>query len=288
MGRKKFAVEIIAPFIKFRATEAIASLPLYNTQAELQLLSKLKNQSYKAYIGALKQLPTRDISTDLVATSDFSIMREDYEILAGGLIPTQREIFLDAIIPKMTVESVSSCFKDSVELAETPIITFNYTFIIDGHHRWANICAVNPRAKCKAINFREYNLTPIQFLKLIQGAIVMEEGELPQTPKDTYEIDVFHASNKLIKQYVRDNLSLDILKVIKDNLKLRDIETARNYFIQNVISIKYNNIPAVGSPSRELMPQINDMEEVLDIVEESPPVIDSKETNNKFNIEKVN
>ena len=282
---KKIVIEEIKPFLKL-ATESAKTIPLYNTQAELQLLSKLKNQSYKAYIGALKQLPTRDISTDLVTTSNFEIIREDYEILAGGLIPTQREIYLDATLPKTTIDTVKACFKDPVELANIPIITFNYTFIIDGHHRWSSICAINPRAKCKVINFRDYNLTPIQFLKLLQGAIVMEEGELPTVPKDTYKIDIFHSSNKSIKEYVEKNLSIELLQEIKSQLNLNDIEAARNYYIQNIISIKYNNIPAVGSPTRELMPQTNETEEALDIVKDSTPVIESL-NKSKFKVEKI-
>lgn len=277
-------IEKSEPFVRLRAVEG--SVPIYNTQAELQLLSRLKNQSYKAYIGSLKQLPTRDISTDLEQVSSFSIEREDTEIIAGGLIPTQREIFLDSIIPKTTSKTVDKCFADVTMLADTPIITFNYTFIIDGHHRWASICAANPRANCKVINFKDYNLTPIQFLKLLQGAIVMEEGALPEVSKDDYKVDMFHSSNKLIRQYVSDNIDSSALLAIKKNLNLTDLETALNYYVQNIISIKYNNIPAVGSPSRELMPQTDDS--VLDTVEEEPSVLISSKENCTYRITNLN
>jgi len=273
-----FRIQEVKPFLKLRgALESQISIPLYNTQAELQLLSKLKNQSYRAYIGALKKLPTRDISTDLETTSTFDIVREEEEILVGGLIPTQREIFLDAIVPKTTPETVDACFKEPALLADTPLVTFNYTFIIDGHHRWATMCAINPRIKCSIINFKEYNLTPIQFLKLLQGAIVMEEGELPEVPKNLYKINIYQASNKLIRGYIAKHLSKDALERIKEKLNLDDSEHALNYYVQNVLSMKYNNIPAVGSPSRELMPQTDDNETVLDIVEEVTPVLTSTE-----------
>lgn len=272
-----FRIQEVKPFIRLRALESQTSIPLYNTQAELQLLSKLKNQSYKAYIGALKKLPTRDISTDLETTSTFDIVREDEQILAGGLIPTQREIFLDSIVPRTTPEIVDACFDEPALLADTPIITFNYTFVIDGHHRWASIFAVNPRVKCSVINFREYNLTPIQFLKLLQGAIVMEEGELPETPKGLYVINIYQASNKLIREYITENLSKDALERIKERLNLDDSERTLNYYVQNIISMKYNNIPAVGSPSRELMPQTEDNIESLDTVVEQQPVLSSEE-----------
>lgn len=268
-----FKIHNIHPIYLRPVLESQESIPLYNTQAELQLLSKLRNQSYKAYIGQLKQLPTRDISTDLEITSTFDIVREEDNILAGGLIPTQREIFLDAIIPKVTPETVDLCFQETTALADLPIITFNYTFIIDGHHRWASICAINPRAKCRVVNFKEYNLTPIQFLKLLQGAIVMEEGELPEPPEGKYKINIYKASNKLITEYIEKHLSFEVLEAIKHNLNLRDIETTRKYYIQNVISMKYNNIPAVGSPSRELMPQTDGNDDILEIVEEETPVL---------------
>ena len=43
------------------------------------------------------------------------------------------------------------------------------------------------------------------------------------------------------------------------------------------MNVKYNNLPAVGSPSRELMPQTNNQTQVLDIVEEKAPVLAGKE-----------
>jgi hypothetical protein len=269
------------------AKESQISVPLYNTQAELQLLSKLKNQSYKAYIGALRQLPTRDISTDLETTSTYDIKREEDKIFVGGLIPTQREIFLDAMIPKTTEEVVAACFEEPAEIAGEPIITFNYTFIIDGHHRWATMCAINPRIKCRVINFIEFNLTPIQFLKLLQGAIVLSEGDLPLTPKGEYDVDIFHASVKLIREYVEENLSPEVLKGIRDNLGLRDLEQAKEYYIQNIISIKYNNIPAVGSPGRELMPQTDpDSTQILDVMKE-PPVLNPAQEEVQFWVRRI-
>lgn len=269
-------IEQIKPFMKLSpATEGV-SIPLYSSQAELQLLSKLRSQSYKGYIGQLSQLPAADITTDLEKITTLDIERRESTAVASALLPTQREIFLDAVLPRLTKEKVSSYFQEVVELGDQPIITFNGLFVVDGHHRWLSVCSINPRAKMSVIDFSSPTLTPIQFLKLLQGAIVMEEGELPSPPKNKYDIDVFRSSNKKILAYVTNTLKADVFIEIRKILKLADVERAQNYVGHNILSVKYNNLPAVGSPSRELMPQTNDNEEVLNTVLDMSPVLTSE------------
>lgn len=271
----KIAIERIEPFVRLSAAEDV-SIPLYDSQAELQLLSKLRSQSYRAYIADLVKLPASDISTDLITTSNMKITREEVTLTAQSLLPTQREVFLDATLSKLKEDDGPIYFKDPVELS-APIITFNSQFIIDGHHRWLSIALLNPRAKLSAINFVSSDMTPIQFLKLLQGAIVLDSGELPKAPKDKYKVDVFHSSNKTILEYVDKTVPFKVLEYIRDVLQLENIERARHYVGSNALSVKYNNLPAIGSPSRELMPQTNNNLEVLDIVEEDMPVLASSE-----------
>lgn len=265
----KIAIERIEPFVKFSAREDV-SIPLYDSQAELQLLSKLRSQSYRAYIAGLSKLPASDIATDLSSTSSIDIKREDTELMAQSLLPTQRELFLDHALPKLKDDDGPNFYKDTVEIV-APIITFNNQFIIDGHHRWLTIVLLNPKAKITAINFSCPDITPIQFLKLLQGAIVLDAGELPSTPKDNRKrVDLFHSSNKVILDYISKTVPFKILEFIKQQLALEDTERSIQFIYSNALSIKYNNLPAVGSPSRELMPQTNNSIEVLDIVEDAP------------------
>lgn len=266
----KVAFEKIEPYATLAKDEDVA-LPLYNTQAELQLLSKIRSQSYKAYIADLAKLPESDISTKL-DTTELDIERVETALTASSLLPTQREIYLDAVLPKIKDDDIPKYFADVVEIKE-PIITFNSRFVIDGHHRWLSVCVINPRAHISVIDFVSETLTPIQFLKLLQGAIVMENGELPKVPKDTYEMDIFHRSNKAIVEYIEEQMSISMLNDISKRLKLASTERALSYVQQNALNVKYNNLPAVGSPSRELMPQTNNQIEVLDMIEEEAPVL---------------
>lgn len=266
----KVAVEKIEPYATLADDDDVA-LPLYNTQAELQLLSKLRSQSYRAYIADLAKLPESDISTK-IDSSEIDIEREETTLTASSLLPTQREIYLDATLPKMKDNEVPKYFTDVVEIA-SPIVTFNSRFVIDGHHRWLSICLINPRAQISVINFKSETLTPIQFLKLLQGAIVLETGSLPEPPKDSYEIDVFHKSNKVISDYIEKTIPLKVLEDVSKHYELASTDRALSYVQQNALNIKYNNLPAVGSPSRELMPQTNNQLEVLDVVTEDAPVL---------------
>ena len=271
----KIAVEQIKPWVRL-AVESV--VPLYNTQADLQLLSKIRSQSYRAYISDLAKLPSTDISESLVSQEDINITREETTLVASSLLPTQREIFLDYVLPKLKEDDGPKYFEEVVEIG-TPIITFNNQFIIDGHHRWANIAILNPKARIKAINFKSEGLTPIQFLKLLQGAIVLDKGELPTAPKGKYKVDLFHSSNKDILKCIDDTIPTDIFLYIKSTLKLANLERAQHYVGQNALSIKFNNLPAVGSPSRELMPQTNNADDVLDVLQEEAPILTEKVDN---------
>lgn len=271
----KIAVEQIKPWVRL-AVESV--VPLYNTQADLQLLSKIRSQSYRAYISDLAKLPSTDISESLVSQEDINITREETTLVASSLLPTQREIFLDYVLPKLKEDDGPKYFEEVVEIV-APIITFNSQFIIDGHHRWANIAILNPKARIKAINFKSEGLTPIQFLKLLQGAIVLDKGELPTAPKGKYKVDLFHSSNKDILKCIDDTIPTDIFLYIKSTLKLANLERAQHYVGQNALSIKFNNLPAVGSPSRELMPQTNNADDVLDVLQEETPILTEKVDN---------
>ncbi|MCM1322800.1 MAG: hypothetical protein NC218_01305 [Acetobacter sp.] len=271
----KLAIEQIEPFVTLSSKEDV-NIPLYNSQAELQLLSKLRSQSYRAYISDLAKLPASDISTDLDVVDDIDIKREETMLTVSSLLPTQREIFLDAVLPRMKEDDGPRYFADVIEIGP-PIITFNGRFVIDGHHRWLSAALINPRGKISSIDFVSETLTPIQFLKLIQGAIVMDAGELPEAPKDKYNMDLFHKSNKDILEYINQQIPKEVLSYIKTELKLQDQERALHYVGQNALNVKYNNLPAVGSPSRELMPQTSNKPEILDIVEEAAPVLKQSE-----------
>ena len=271
----KIAVEQIKPWVRLSVESVV---PLYDTQADLQLLSKIRSQSYRAYISDLAKLPSTDISESLSSQDDVDITREETTLVASSLLPTQREIFLDYILPKLKEGDGPKYFEEVVELGP-PIITFNNQFIIDGHHRWANIALLNPKARIKAINFKSEGLTPIQFLKLLQGAIILDKGELPTTPKGKYKVDLFHSSNKDILKCIDSTIPTDVFLYIKDTLKLANVERAQHYVGQNALSLKFNNLPAVGSPSRELMPQTNNADNVLDILQEEAPVLPGKADN---------
>ena len=269
----KIAIEQIRPWI--RMSKESAGIPLYNTQADLQLLSKLRSQSYRGYLSELAKLPETDISTKIDST-DLDIERHDAALIVSALLPTQREVYLDATVPRIKIDELSNYFDGEIELG-APIVTFNSRFVIDGHHRWLSVALLNPRGKIRVVDFTSETMTPIQFLKLLQGAIVMEEGELPKTPEGKYEIDVFHASAKRIKDYIEEAVDVEVLRYLKKHFELDTSERALSYLQQNALSIKYNNLPAVGSPSRELMPQTDDSMQSLDTVMDAPVLADTEQ-----------
>lgn len=274
----KIAIESVEPFVTKAKTGPAAGIPLYNTQAEMQLLSKLRSQSYRAYISGLAQLPDKDIS-EKMSLSEIDIDRSEDYLSVSSLLPTQSQIYVDAVIPKISVDRIDEYFPEGSNEIEIgmPIVTFNRRFVIDGHHRWAGAAIMNPKAKISVVDFSSEVLTPIQFLKLLQGAIVMERGELPKPPKDEYSVDLFHSSKKAIQEYIEKTVDFELLDAIKDKVGLSSTDEVLTYLYQNAFTIKYNNLPAVSSPSRELMPQTDNEESVLDKVAEDAPVLATAE-----------
>ena len=84
--------------------------------------------------------------------ADLKLKLQKTNIAAVKLIPTQNEIGLDETLKYlMKGEHIDMCFEPSV-MIKHPVVTFQGTFIIDGHHRWSEIFATNPDANIECIN----------------------------------------------------------------------------------------------------------------------------------------
>ena len=120
-----------------------------------------------------------------------------------------------------------------------PIVTFG-SFIIDGHHRWAQVYCFNPSATMACVDF-DGNLSPLQMLKAIQGCIAaINKDKLPQAIVKNR--NMLTASKKAIKDYISKNILDEVVERIKHYKKeLKDKDAVVDYITSNCMSMKYEN-----------------------------------------------
>ena len=178
--------------------------------------------------------------------ADLKLKLQKTNIAAVKLIPTQNEIGLDETLKYlMKGEHIDMCFEPSV-MIKHPVVTFQGTFIIDGHHRWSEIFATNPNANIECINISG-NLSPLSMLKAVQATIGSNLGKL--VIKNTEGKNLFKCSKKELEEYLENCPESTIKKLQKyyDN-PLKSV-------LENCLNLKINNTPILNAPNRGEMPQ---------------------------------
>ena len=185
--------------------------------------------------------------------SDFKLRLTKKNIEAYKLIPTQNEIGFDETLKFLcTGKNIDKCFKTPAVIKK-PIVTFNGSFIIDGHHRWSEIYVANPDAKMECIDI-DGNLSPIQMLKAVQATIGSNLGTLMS--KEVKGKNLLKASESEIKNYLKSNLDYD---------KFTDYYTDPvKEITRNCLKMQGNNYPILGAPKRGDMPQTSKDPDLFD------------------------
>lgn len=179
--------------------------------------------------------------------SNLKLKLKKTNIPAKRLIPTQNEIGTDETLKYLVQgKDIDVCF-DKTTIIKKPIVTFQGTFIIDGHHRWSQIFVTNPDANIVCIDITG-NLSPLSMLKAVQCTIGSNTGKLIR--KDIQGKNLYDTTEKELRKYFQDNLS----DTVRDNL-LKYYEDPEGSLVQNVIQLQRNNKPILNAPDRGEMPQ---------------------------------
>jgi hypothetical protein len=193
--------------------------------------------------------------------ADEKITLTDGDIDVTALRPTQNEIALDKSLtyPLTDVKSADSCLKGgTVAIAGKRIITAEGSYIVDGHHRWSQLYAMNKDAKIAVTDMVSRDLkNPLDFLKITQVAIAADLGKVPtQTAKGS--INLITISEDQLKKFVIDTIKDPVLDVFKKYNKATTKEEAADYIWTNVQSMQKTSKPVAGAPKRDFMPQTDD------------------------------
>ena len=199
---------------------------------------------------------------------DTKLNMEEKLIQVSELLPTQNEIditkSLDYVL-KWPAPNLEKCFSEEVELGGFPLVTVKSNFIIDGHHKWLQVRAVNPSAKMKCYDYSASGLSPVDILKAAQesiGAVMADsdnentgddEGKLPKahTGKGTniYSDQDFDKEGNDFAIYIKAKATPEFYKLLKKYVnktkefktKLKTDEDCIKYVVTNLIRMRANN-----------------------------------------------
>lgn len=179
--------------------------------------------------------------------SNLKLKLKKVNIPAKRLIPTQSEIGTDETL-RYIIEGkdIDVCFEKQT-IVKKPIVTFQGTFIIDGHHRWSQIFVTNPEANVVCIDISG-NLSPISMLKAVQCTIASNLGKLIH--KNVKGLNLYDISEKEIRKYLEDKLPESVI----ENLE-KYYEDPIEALTENALQMQRNNTPILNAPERGEMPQ---------------------------------
>ena len=224
------------------------AMKVYNKMIEL-----IQDKDYDETVDFVDEIvkdPKLKFLLSLGFGGDFSNLKlklKKTNIPAKRLIPTQSEIGTDETLKYLVQgKDIDVCFEKTT-IVKKPIVTFQGTFIIDGHHRWSQIFVTNPDANIVCIDITG-NLSPLSMLKAVQCTIGSNTGKLIR--KDIQGKNLYGTTEKELRKYFKDNLS----DSVRENL-LKYYEDPEGSLVQNVIQLQRNNKPILNAPNRGEMPQ---------------------------------
>ena len=232
-----------------------------NAKRKQELEKWLKNKNYPDYVATLNKMLDDPKAKTLLQDGfggilgNLKLKFSVKNIAAKSLRPTQSEIDISKSIKHglTKIESINKDFNKEIIINSMPLITFRGNYVIDGHHRWAEVVAFNPDGKMVCFDY-DGDISPIQMLKALQGAIaaVMADnnGNNEKIPSGkTQDKNLFDMSEKDIRNYIE--------KTIVDEVKeaLLKHNTTIDNLVENIISMQNNNYPETNMPSRGEMPQ---------------------------------
>lgn len=224
------------------------AMKVYNKMIEL-----IQDKDYDETVDFVDEIvkdPKLKFLLGLGFGGDFSNLKlklKKTNIPAKRLIPTQSEIGTDETLKYLVQgKDIDVCFEKTT-IIKKPIVTFQGTFIIDGHHRWSQIFVTNPDANIVCIDITG-NLSPLSMLKAVQCTIGSNTGKLIR--KDIQGKNLYVTTEKELRKYFKDNLS----DTVRENL-LKYYEDPEGSLVQNVIQLQRNNKPILNAPDRGEMPQ---------------------------------
>lgn len=225
-------------------------------------------KSYERFVGDLSEAMEDPKLKSLFALKtmrkDFAFTLTPRILTVDDLVPTQNEIDLEKTLNFLLSDEnkIKSFMEgDEVEI-HGPLLTFNSEYILDGHHRWSQVFAANPKATMTCLNLTFPGLTAIEALKALQTAIAATtKGELPS--KGVEGNNLLNCSRDLIEGFIELNLTQG---VVENSGK--DREDFIDMVCENLLQMQGGNRPIPNAPHRGAMPQLDEAPKALKLLEQ--------------------
>lgn len=247
-----------------------------NEERKKELEKWLKGKKMPDYIKTLNKM-LEDPKAKLLLQDGFGGELGDTKfkfsvenIPVKNLRPTQSEIDVAKSIdyPLTKPENIDTYYENGgnkVMIAGFPIITFRKNYVIDGHHRWSQVFALNPDAKMVCCDY-DADISPLSMLKATQGAIAAvkaddnkNDGKIPSEQVKGQNLFDDAWDKEAIIKHIKETAIDSVPEVFKKYKKELDtIDKVADFIADNLIDLKTNNYPESGSPNRGDMPQTDD------------------------------
>ena len=211
-------------------------------------------------------------------------------LAVAGLIPTQNEIDVEKSLswPLKKASTFLNYAKGAGKsfTLGSPIVTYNGTYIIDGHHRWSQLYACNKDTSIAAIDISVEGLEPLDVLKAVQAAIAIQTKSVPMASVEGQNLlkidrgaleswlDSFEGSSSFFAAVASDAEAMSIMEKVAGTSKNEAIDSIEvseedyeksqqllgGYIWDNVSDMQQKSKPIAGAPKRDFMPQTDDVD----------------------------
>lgn len=223
------------------------------------LVDKLRKiDDYKQFVDTLAKLSAEQKQLFVDNFGDGDAIKPDAKpatISVSKLLPTQNQVAAWNSLDRNLASDCSKYFSGVPDMGGD-ILTFAGKYVIDGHHRWSQVFAFNPKAKIGCMNFKYQQETPItNVLKDFQAGCLASRGAGFEL-KGGDGVNLFTVSKEEIRKYIADRIKEPCWQSIVKAGKAKDEQSAIDYLVRNIMLLqKKCQAHAATMPERQYMPQ---------------------------------
>jgi len=197
------------------------------------------------------------------------------------LRPTQNEIDVKGSLfwPLTKVDSMKKCMSSGPITIKAPVVTYNGQWIIDGHHRWSQLYAMNKNGIINCIDLVGPKMNPINVLKIVQLAIAADLGRIDKGKVEGQNLLKMPPPN--VKKYVKEVLQKNCAEIMlqayaskqtEEPVQEGNADKSQNSKVANIVgknveSMQKTGVPTPGAPKRDVMPQTDDATNAIPMID---------------------
>lgn len=254
-----------------------------NKPTSKQKLSSLFKKSYPEFVPLLGALT---MDSDFMASLEGDGDGEDKLIVTtksircGDLLPMQNEIGaresldlpLSSNLPRDNIIKICStkeCGPSVYDFKGRFIITSGGKYIVDGHHRWSSLFALNPDCIIQVKDIGQYKkgVDALKISQIIIAVLLKAKGKLKS--KKAKGLNILNASREELQQHIEKIITDDFIhNYIEANIdedgeslgkNFENKEQVINKILNNCLQLQKQGIEQNSSQNdREIMPQFDD------------------------------